>query len=315
MAAVMKAAAADSAIHVVFAADANYAPPLAVAMVSAARNCDPQRKLIFHVLQYGITGALRDRVEKSIAMARVPNARVDWLDAPVEKIDKFSLAHRYTTALTFARLLLPEMMPPEVEKVIYLDCDLVVNGDLAKLWDTDIADKALGAVRDISGFVSEPDGVVNYAQLGIPADAPYFNAGVLVMNLAKWRDADIGAKVIAHLSKYQDIIRMADQEALNAVLWNDWRELAYGWNWQILHRDYRSGKLDPVWTPMETSKDIIHFTTGEKPWRPDCDYSEKAYYFRYLDQTDWRGMRPSGLQELRARFKRMLQGLVNHFRK
>lgn len=311
----MKPSAADSAIHVVFAADANYAAPLAVAMVSAAVNCDPQRNLVFHVLQSGITGALRDRVENSLAMAQRPNAGINWLEAPVKKIENFPVAHRYTTALTFARLLLPEIMPPEITRLIYLDCDLVVNGDLAELWDVDIGDKALGAVRDLSGVVSDPDCVVNYRELGIPGDAPYFNAGVLIMNLAKWRDAGIDAQVLAHLSDYQDIIRMADQEALNAVLWNDWQELDYSWNWQIPHRDYRTGRLRLAWTPKETSKNIIHFTTGEKPWRAGCDYDEKKYFLRYLDQTDWRGERPSALQELRARLKRTQQDFVSFFRK
>jgi lipopolysaccharide biosynthesis glycosyltransferase len=297
----MSAPDGSNVIQVVLAADANYVIPLAVAISSVATNCDRKRGLVFYVIQSEIYRDLRIKVESSLERTGFPNARINWLDAPVERITGFKLAHRHTTCLTFARLVIHEMLPVEVEKAIYLDCDLVVNGDIGELWDTTIGEKSIFAVRDSTGFVSEPDGLVNYRELGIPAESHYFNAGVLLMNLKKWRECETGERIIKYLSNHRAIIQMADQEALNAVLWDDWGELEYRWNWQILHRNYRLGRIKPSWVPEASQKSIVHFTTGEKPWLPGCDYDERKYFFQYLDQTEWAGLRVSWRREL---FKR-----------
>ena len=126
------------------------------------------------------------------------------------------------------------------------------------------------------------------------------------MNLKKWRKCEIGERVLTYLSEYRAIIQMADQEALNAVLWNDWKELEYRWNWQIRHRDLRLGRVKASWVPEAKRKSIVHFTTGEKPWLPGCDYDERKYFIRYLDQTEWAGRRVSGWREVCVRSKRAL---------
>lgn len=299
----MKDTCAENQINVVFAADANYAMPLAVALSSVALSCKRTRALRFYVLQHEFTEQLREKVEKSLENVGFPDARIEWLDAPIDRISNFKLAHKYTTPLTFARLVLTDLLPRDTLKVIYLDCDLVVDDDISKLWDTDIGDASLAAVRDTAGTVSEPDGIVNFAELGIPADAHYFNAGVLIINLDKWRRQGIGKSVLEYLSTYESIIQMADQEALNAVLWNDWVELDYKWNWQILHRDYRVGKQKVRWEPSDQTKSIIHFTTGEKPWQAGCEYPEKARFEFYLDRTVWAGQRVPWQREAISRAK------------
>jgi lipopolysaccharide biosynthesis glycosyltransferase len=296
-------------INIVFAADANYAMPLAVALTSVAANCDKSRTLHFYVLQWKISDVLREKVQKSLDRQEFPNARIEWLDAPIDRIGNFKLAHNYTTPLTFARLVLTDLLPQEVRKVIYLDCDLVVDDDIAELWDTDIGDVAIAAVRDTAGNVSEPDGILNYRELGIPADAHYFNAGVLVMNLERWRGGNLAERVLGYLSTYHDIIQMADQEALNAVLWDDWKELEYRWNWQILHRDYRTGRQKIRWSPETARKSIIHFTSGEKPWLPACGYGEKERFNFYLDRTFWAGLRVPWRKEIAGRAKLALGDL------
>jgi lipopolysaccharide biosynthesis glycosyltransferase len=94
---------------------------------------------------------------------------------------------------------------------------------------------------------------------------------------------------------------MEDQEGLNAVLFDDWGELPYGWNWQIPWRPYRHGWRPMPWNPGEHVKHIIHFTTAEKPWRAGCDVAERRYFFEYLDRTEWAGWRVPLARELAGR--------------
>ena len=117
-------------IHVVFAADGKYAMPLAVAMCSAAANCDRKRRLVFSVIQSGIGPNLRAMVESSLERTGFPDIRINWLEAQVERVADLKIAHHYMNSMIYARLLIPELLPVNVEKALYLDCDLVVKDDL-----------------------------------------------------------------------------------------------------------------------------------------------------------------------------------------
>jgi lipopolysaccharide biosynthesis glycosyltransferase len=294
-------------MHVVFAADAGYAMPLTVAICSTAMNCNRMRDLVLYVIQAGIGQDLREKIEKSLEKTGFRNVWINWLDAPIERLAEFDLAHSWITSLTFARLLIPELLPLNVGKALYLDCDVVVNDDVSELWNIQLGEKFLAAARDALVNVSHPRGIVNYRELGIPADAHYFNAGVLLMNLRKWREHNTSKELLDYLRINRSIIQLADQEALNAVLWRDWIELDYRWNCQIPWKKHRRGKVKPSWQPPTTRKSIIHFTCAEKPWRPGCDYEDKKYFFEYLDRTVWAGWRVSGIMEISGYVTGILQ--------
>lgn len=246
-------------------------------------------------------------VESSLAKVGFPDARIKWIVAPVDLIDDLKLDKPYLSAMAYARVLLPYLIPGDVSKVLYLDSDLVVRDDLAELWDTDLGDKALFAVRDRIASVSAPRGLANYRELGIPHDAKYFNSGLLLVSLARWRERKISERIFSYLRTNRAIIKMEDQEGLNAVLFDDWGELPFRWNWQIPWRLHRSGKKKMEWVPDESTKSIIHFTTAEKPWLPACDVEEKQYFFWYLDRTEWAGWRVSFFKEIYARFWRIIE--------
>jgi lipopolysaccharide biosynthesis glycosyltransferase len=299
-------AAGDDSLYVVFAADANYAMPLAVALCSAAKNCSSARMIAFYILESGFTDALKKRVERSLSIVRSDAVSIHWKTVSAKDLAGYKLAHGYTSAMTFARLLIPDLLPIEATKAIYLDSDVVVLGDLCQLWDQHIGSHAILAARDTTATVSEPTGIANYEELGIPADNHYFNAGVLVLNITRWRELNLAAHLFNYLDHYRNIIQLADQEALNAVLWNDWRELDYAWNWQIEWRDYRLGRAMPSWNPPASPRHIVHFITAEKPWRPGCDYPEKRFFYDYLQETDWAGWRLSALDEISGRTRRSL---------
>jgi lipopolysaccharide biosynthesis glycosyltransferase len=126
------------------------------------------------------------------------------------------------------------------------------------------------------------------------------------MNLERWRREDISRRVFEYLRTHRAIIQLNDQEAMNAVLWDDWGKLDYRWNWQIIWRGYRIGTHRPTWTPPTSNKSIIHFITAEKPWLPGCDYEERRFFYEYLDRTAWAGWRVSALQELAGRTRRTI---------
>ncbi len=293
-------------IHIVLASDANYAMPMAVAICSAVASCDRASRLQFHVIQSGIDAEMRRKIEFSLELAGGPHARIRWLEADA-LLNEFPIVHSNHTALIYARLLIPNLLPEQVEKALYLDSDLVVRGNIRELWDTPFGGRTVLAARDRIGFVGAPSGIANHRELGIPADAPYFNSGVLLVNLSKWREVRTSERVFNYLREFRSVIRMEDQEGLNAVLFGDWGELDFGWNWQILWREYRLHRATPAWVPQTERRDIVHFTTSEKPWLPGCDYEERAHFFEALDKTAWAGWRVPLRKELVSRTKRALR--------
>ena len=292
-------------IQVVVAADNNYVMPLAVTVCSAAVNAAPERRLAFNVVHDGITAENRTRVNQSLARVRITNASIEWIQAPLSKFKDLRITHHWITPLTFVRLLVPDLLPTSVDKAIYLDCDVAVMEDIGGLWDLDLGDKSLLAAQDLIGWVSDPSaGLANYRELGFPPDKKYFNAGVLVLNLRKWRISNTPQALLDYLREYREVIRASDQEALNAVLGNDWGELDFRWNWQIKARIYRIGTHKMGWSPPDIRKSIIHFHSSEKPWLPACDYPEREAFFRYLDMTEWSGWRVPQHRELLGRLVR-----------
>ena len=122
-------------------------------------------------------------------------------------------------------------------------------------------------------------------ELGLPAGTRYFNAGVLLMNLRKWRDEEIADRVLSFIRLHRARIVFEDQDALNAVLSGEWLELSACWNAQhpFFHpRLKRELLLEEIKDPA-----VVHFSAGRKPWHWALEHPFKQDYRRYRQQTPW----------------------------
>jgi lipopolysaccharide biosynthesis glycosyltransferase len=135
--------------------------------------------------------------------------------------------HRHFPPEAAMPLLLGELLPGDLERVLFLDADLLVLEDPTELLQLDLGGRALGAAVDGAiALCSGPRGVRAWREHGIPAFAPYFNAGVMTISLREWRDRDVGARALRNLSSGGPTGGgFLHQEALNAVAWDDWHEL------------------------------------------------------------------------------------------
>ncbi|MEY2194319.1 glycosyltransferase family 8 protein [Neobacillus sp. BF23-41] len=165
----------------------------------------------------------------------------------------------------FYRISIPDLLDKRIKKAIYLDSDLIIKGDLRELWENEhLENHFLGAVED----------PVDFSGIRLPNGYKYFNSGVLLMNLKKWRKYKISNKVLNFINKNPKKIIWWDQDALNAILYNKWFPLDYKWNYQV----FRMGHLN-------ISPIIIHFNTDVKPWNGETYLKEEYYYYR--DRLDW----------------------------
>lgn len=209
-------------------------------------------------------------------------------------VNNYIFLHCKTTerlsSATYYRLLIPELLPDSINKVIYLDSDLLVEGDIKELWEIEIGDLSLLAVAEVVEklrYVSSSAAIAKYKELGIPKDKKYFNAGVLVMNLERWRKNKIGECVLHYLKKYKKYVRYCDQDGLNAVLWDEWGELPAEWN--VMTPIFRTESWKESFFDEEKFNDlkenpkIIHFSGDIKPWTKEGIHPMEKIYFKYLE--------------------------------
>ena len=201
---------------------------------------------------------------------------------------------------TYYRLMAPRILPIDIEKILYLDSDLIVRRSLSQLWTTDLRDSALAAVQEFYWDPGKPF-------VEIPPGSKYFNAGIMLLNLDYWRQNKVGERAIAFIINNPDKVNYWDQDALNALLVNRWINLPPTWNVQVnrwtdlewidptilnLHDDTEVRKL-------VANAGIVHFVGPVKPWHWRWHQSNKKYplkseYHRYRRKTPWRQYRLEG---------------------
>jgi lipopolysaccharide biosynthesis glycosyltransferase len=207
----------------------------------------------------------------------------------------------------YDRLVMGNELPSRLAKVIWLDADLLVLRDITELWRTDMADHAVLAVQDMAiPYVSCALGLGEWRALGFPANSPFLNSGVLVINLEAWRREEIGPKAIHYLRSRKRKVATYDQEALNVVLRGRWGVLDPRWNViaSIANRSFCKTPHLSEETYRRTVDDpwILHFAGDWKPWTLPRGRPPYDLFFQYLDQTSWSGWRPpaSAVRSLRA---------------
>jgi len=249
-------------IDVCIACDDNYAKYCATVMASIIENKAETDMPVFHILHGGLSA---DNLENLSRLGSVNFYKVD------DKI--FSQFLRKSkigwTTPTLYRLKLASIL--DLDKVIYLDCDVIVTSSLKGYFEQDIDGYSLGVVPDVN-YEAYMEGA------NIPKDQGYiyFNAGSLLMNLKKFRQDGIEEKLFDCLAeKWQDFV-FSDQDALNSVLHKNVKKLEKRYNYL------------PTFVDLENSKNInahrditvIHYA-GQKPWELAFRSSIRDVFWQY----------------------------------
>ncbi len=207
---------------------------------------------------------------------------VIFIQISPERFQHFSISEHISFA-TYFRILIPEVIDSSIEKVLYLDTDIVVAQNIMELWNVDITNYHFAAI---------PEPTFNeHARLDIPFGAKYFNAGILLINLKKWREEKVSNQVLNFIDANAEKIIFWDQDALNAVLYNKWLALPLKWNQQsvFFEKEISNTRIDKTeLREAIRNPSIIHFTGASKPWEYINFHPFKYKYFQYLKQTQWK---------------------------
>ena len=306
-------------LQVVCAADNKYALPLTVTLYSLLSNLNEKQPIVLYVIDGTIKWWNKIKIEHSLSKAH-NNFKLEWLKPSMfeDKINKIKLSGHFTKA-SYYRLLIPYLLDEKIEKIIYLDSDLLIKKCITKLWNVNLQDKYLLAAQGIGiPYVSSPGGLIKYQQWGLKKNDKYFNSGVLVMNLDKWRTDRISEQVIKFIQTNRESIRWVDQDGLNAMLAGKWGELDPRWNQTLMIHQYSSWQESPfseeVYNNVLNDPWIVHFSSHIKPWHFKVTYKcpNEDLFFEYLDRTAWAGWRPK--ESLKVKLNRYWKKLLNKFK-
>jgi lipopolysaccharide biosynthesis glycosyltransferase len=272
-----------AAITIVCSADAGYVLPLTVMLVSVRTHLPEHRHLDVHIIHDGIPNSERTYLRRSLDVEAVT---ISWHIADRSRLVGVPLWGRLPVCV-YDKLLVPDVLPEEVHTALWLDADTLVLGDISPLWDEGTGGNVVRAVEDsVVPLVSSDMGVARYRELGLRADAKYFNCGVMLMNVHRWRQQHVSDRALAYLKTYARDVAFLEQEGINAVLSDQWGALDPQWNWSVsVGGAFRQRSVD-------AHVKIAHFSGNLKPWKHDGGNPYYALYYEYVDRTAFAGFRP-----------------------
>lgn len=271
-------------IHIAASCDDNYAQHVGVVFQSLLENTTDPSCIEFHLISNDISELNQINLSKLVSAL---NSKLNIIPADDSKYAGLPTS-RYGTA-AYQRISLAHYLPETINKVIYLDSDILVLDNIKTLWEISLEGRPLGAIENLSPKACKH---LEFSR------NEYFNSGVLVIDLEQWRQNDTHQKTIDIIKDNSDVIKYFDQCSLNIIFRGNWTKLPLNWNQQgdiygtlkkysdgcgYSTNDIRQAILQPS---------IVHFIGQQKPWLLNCFHPFKSTYQHYLEKTPWKDAAP-----------------------
>ena len=276
-------------IHIACNIDTSYVKYCIVMLTSLFEN-NQNVSFHIHIITEKLSSESKSKIVEFIENRYHQKVQFYYVDINLVKDCPRYAAGSHISLAAYYRIFLGNLLPLEIHKVLYLDCDLVVIGSIEELWKTNLKNFSVACVEDM--WSGKED---NYKRLHYPSSDSYFNSGVLLINLDYWREKKLMYKALDYIAKNGNNLVFYDQDVLNALLHNSRVFLPFRYNVQdgFLRRKRRIRSESIEMLDQELLHPvIIHYTGGKKPWQYKSLHPYKSLYFYYLDLTPWKGERP-----------------------
>ena len=272
-----------NAIHVAFGVDANFVPPMGIMLTSLAIN-NPTRAFTVHVFLNSILP--EDSARLKVLVRDFPQMRFELCFVNAGAFAGFHVGKNYTAA-TYNRIAIACCLYPAVKRILYLDADTLCLNKIDGIFQIPFDGAVFMSAKDSGAWLPEHKNTV-----GIPKDKPYFNVGVMNIDLAAWNEIDLSQKMMDILRQRK--LPLQDQDALNILLPEGAiKTLPQRYNRFCLMKEENES------LPEDTV--IVHFAGDVKPWQPWCTNEAKKIYDSYRNRSLWKDFvyRPRNYQENR----------------
>lgn len=275
-------------ITVVTLADSAYAMPLAVMVRSLLDTLSQSRRVYVVIVDGGLSDSQKAMLQTSWQSSPGwPRARIEFTRPAYAGSRDLPVWGRLPI-ITYSRISVESYVSQSCSRLVLLDSDILVLKDVSQLFDLELSGATIGATQDpYIPFVSSRDGLACYRELGLAPDWKYFNAGVMLVDVERWREQEVAIRAFEFLARHWNSVHHYDQDALNAVLARQWKQLDQ--RWQAHPRLNHSCGV-----PAGEDAFILHFSGRLKPWSYRASGDADRHFYQVLDRTAWRGWRPPG---------------------
>lgn len=279
-------------INLLLALDNRCVQGCAVTLASSLSRLEGDSVARVFLVTHGLSGRARSALHDTVRKSGEGHT-LEFINFDPRSVAVGLARSRLITPMAYVTCVMDRILPRDVCRCLYMDCDIVATRDLSELWKTELAGYSLAAVDD----GNRPVLLEHQARLGL-REPRYFNSGVLLVDLERWRERRVGERALATATRIGPRLILHDQDALNVALQGDWLALEPAWNtWTIL----------PGLTPDD--RVLFHFMGAPKPWHADYDRPFGELFFAELDRTPLAGWRPWNPMGLGRGFLRMRRRL------
>lgn len=280
--------------HIVYASDEKFAEVLGVSLVSLFENSQDMNDIHIYVLDSGITIDSKAKLQE--ICNNYQRTMPTWIPAKDISIELgMQVALDRGSLSQYARLFVSSVLPADLERVLYLDCDIIVNKSIKKLWNLDMKGKTIAALMDAFSKYYR-------SNIDLNPDDVMFNSGVMLIDLNKWKKHEIEKKLLNFIAKKKGRIQQGDQGALNAVLSKDVYCFEPQFNSVTIFYDFSYEEMlvyrrPPVFYSREAVEkavnepELIHFTTSflsKRPWIEGCQHYYVDEWLKYRKRSPWK---------------------------
>lgn len=279
-------------MNIVYASNENYVKHMAASMISIFQQNRREKRLVVYVLSIGIKMESRERLE---AMADTYHREIRWIELEnIRSLFPFGVDTRGFDISAMGRLFVGRLLPENIQRVLYLDCDTVAARPLGKLWRTDLKGKLVGAVMEptIYRVVKE--------EIGLGEQDPYINSGVLLIDLKRWRRQGAEEKLLGFFGGRGGSLFACDQDTINGALKGEILFLPPKYNFFTNYRYFSYRELmrysktygmvgKAAFKAAKQCPVIIHYMGDERPWIAGNRNHYRKYYEQALALTPWAG--------------------------
>lgn len=279
--------------QIVYAADDNFAEILGISLISLFENNRDASDIRLTILDEHISERNRNKIENICIRYQRPLPQ--WLTAiNVEERLNLSIQIDRGSFSQYSRIFVASVLPKSVERVLYLDCDIIIKKPLFELWNLDLHGNTVAALMDAfskhyrMNVELEPEDIM-------------FNSGVMLIDMKKWRERQIENKLLEFISRHRGKIQQSDQGVLNAVLSKETYCFEPRFNsvtifYDFSYREMMLYRKPPCFYSEEAVKKaiedpvIIHFTTSflsNRPWMKNCHHKYKGEWDKYKALSPW----------------------------
>ena len=280
-------------MDIVYASNDFYARHLAVSMISLFDRNQQAEEITVYVLSVGITEESRQKLQK---IADQYHRNLELLDlTDIRDRFDYEIDTRGFDISAMSRLFIGTLLPKTVKRVLYLDCDTVVVQSIGKLWNLDLKGHVAGAVMEPTIYQAVKQ------EIGLEEQDPYFNSGVLLIDLERWRTEGAEKRLLDFYGSKNGSLFACDQDTINGALKGELLPMTPRYNFFTNYRYFSYEELckhGPSYRQVEKRQFclakkypvIIHYMGDERPWIGGNHNYYGKWYRKYLAMTPWKDM-------------------------